>query len=289
VTNQLDDMDEIDSYASLQMPDGTIYVQVCSDTLEALYNMDLGLVIVQGETTISLTISIISELRTLVGIDEHIVFRIYIIITPEYLGDYGNFANVKIFMTANDIEIPYIINDILVETSVGFDDIDLDILSIYRIIALDGEIVIGGYFDIVRHLFTFTTGLGSYTISYVPTLRRIQMQFGQYFIRDITQNRVDYMDTQPVIIQNRTLVPIRFVAEMLDAEVYWYRESRSVRITRGNQNLVFAIGEMAPGMDVPARIINNRTFVPLRFIAEFFGAYVSFDDDTRMINIIIIG
>jgi len=43
---------------------------------------------------------------------------------------------------------------------------------------------------------------------------------------------------------------------------------------------------MAPGMDVPAQIMNNRTMVPLRFVAEFFNATVTWDADGQVIVII---
>ena len=39
-------------------------------------------------------------------------------------------------------------------------------------------------------------------------------------------------------------------------------------------------------MDVPARIVNSRTMVPVRFISEFFGARVSWDGATRSVEII---
>jgi len=50
----------------------------------------------------------------------------------------------------------------------------------------------------------------------------------------------------------------------------------------GNDVLTFAIGEMVQGMDVPAQLINDRTYVPIRFIAEFFGAQVSWDYDGQI-------
>jgi hypothetical protein len=41
-------------------------------------------------------------------------------------------------------------------------------------------------------------------------------------------------------------------------------------------------------MDVPAQLSNSRTMVPLRFISEFFGALVTWDDETRTVEIIFI-
>jgi len=87
--------------------------------------------------------------------------------------------------------------------------------------------------------------------------------------------------------EDRTLIPVRFIAEMLGADVDWYEPTREVTISIDGQSLTFAIGEIAPGMDIPAQIIDDRTFVPLRFVAEHFGATVSFDSTTRGIEIVM--
>jgi len=42
----------------------------------------------------------------------------------------------------------------------------------------------------------------------------------------------------------------------------------------------------APGMDVPAQLLNDRTMVPLRFISEYFNAVVEWDSETRTITIV---
>jgi hypothetical protein len=68
--------------------------------------------------------------------------------------------------------------------------------------------------------------------------------------------------------------------------VGWEHETRTVTLVDGVRSLSFAIGEMAPGMDIPAQIIGDRTMVPIRFVSEFFGATVNFDHDNRVIEII---
>ncbi|MDR0273059.1 MAG: copper amine oxidase N-terminal domain-containing protein, partial [Clostridiales bacterium] len=57
--------------------------------------------------------------------------------------------------------------------------------------------------------------------------------------------------------------------------------------------LVIPIGETtaelsALGMDVPAQIIDGRTMVPARFIAEFFSAVVDWDETSMTVQIISI-
>ena len=95
------------------------------------------------------------------------------------------------------------------------------------------------------------------------------------------------MDTAPVInSDNRTLVPIRFVSEALDATVDWNEEARTVTITRGETVIVMTIGEESYTVNGEARttdtapIINedSRTLVPVRFVSEALGATVDYAD-----------
>ena len=100
---------------------------------------------------------------------------------------------------------------------------------------------------------------------------------------------IGFEDTEPQIIDNSTMVPIRFIAEELGADVSWNDETREVTLTFSTANLTlsltFTIGEKISGMDVPAQIISDRTFVPLRFIGEFFGAEVDWDGKSQMVII----
>ncbi|WP_168198348.1 copper amine oxidase N-terminal domain-containing protein [Crassaminicella thermophila] len=99
-------------------------------------------------------------------------------------------------------------------------------------------------------------------------------------------------DTPPVIKQGRTLIPVRAITEGLGANVTWNGEERKVIVSKGDVEIVFQLedgkvfvnGEET-AIDVPAQIMNNRTIVPLRFIAENLGLKVDYDSDTGMIEI----
>ena len=113
-------------------------------------------------------------------------------------------------------------------------------------------------------------------------------------------NKVTF-DALPFIENGRTLVPIRAIAEAMGAEVRWYDGSRTVEIQTAGWILSFEIGgsEMrgtpiprpSSGgfhsfpLDVPAKIVNDRTFIPLRAVAEAFGCTVDWDSDTRAVMI----
>jgi len=173
---------------------------------------------------------------------------------------------------------------------VNLGSFDLEGINLMRIIAEqeDGTLV-RGHVDPETGIFTFETRtIGSFSVLYAPNLRIIGLEIGCYNIMDLIYDSLLLVmeDMTSVIQDNRTLIPLRFVAYVLDASVYWNPDGRLVTIVRGPQVLTFAIGDMAPGMDVPARLMNNRTMVPLRFIAEFFGATANWCGDTRTVEIL---
>jgi len=107
----------------------------------------------------------------------------------------------------------------------------------------------------------------------------------------INQQKID-SDTPPVIIDGRTLVPLRVISENLGADVYWNNEERTVRVSTSAKVIMLKIddktayiNEQQIQLDVPATIINNRTMVPLRFIGEALGAEVFWNNDTRTVTI----
>jgi len=99
-------------------------------------------------------------------------------------------------------------------------------------------------------------------------------------------------DVPPVIKEGRTLIPVRAVMNGLGAEVVWDAEAKNVTITRDSKVIVInmATGEttvdgQAVEVDVPAQNIEDRAFVPLRFIAQTLGDKVEYDEETGDINV----
>jgi|GEM_PF-3155572 len=149
---------------------------------------------------------------------------------------------------------------------------------------------IGGHLDPATGVFHFNTyNTGLFTIEYAEDLRRIMLSTASPFITDVAQGHIVVMDVLPVVTEGRTLIPLRFVAEMLGAEVLHSRtpgEPMTISIMNDGKTLSFRIGEILTGMDVPAQITEGRTMVPLRFIAEHFGALVNWNSVTREIEIV---
>ena len=107
----------------------------------------------------------------------------------------------------------------------------------------------------------------------------------------------DYLesDTAPVIINGRTLVPMRSIFEKLGAEIKWDDATKTVTGTKNGTEVIIKIGEetaTANGesvrLDVPAIIENGRTLVPLRFVSEALGCQVGWEETEKRIDIISI-
>ena len=112
----------------------------------------------------------------------------------------------------------------------------------------------------------------------------------------VNGNAVDfsaYDNILPYIENDRTLVPIRALAENMGFSVDWAGETRTVTVKGSDTEIVLTIdsdkatvnGETYT-LDVPARITNDRTFIPLRFVSENMGATVDWNDADRSITII---
>jgi len=99
-------------------------------------------------------------------------------------------------------------------------------------------------------------------------------------------------DTPPVILNDRTMVPLRVISENLGAKVFWNGTDRTVTIYQGTLNMIFTIDApimlvngMVVELDSPAVIYENRTMVPLRLIGEMMDMNVRWDGTERAVYI----
>lgn len=97
-------------------------------------------------------------------------------------------------------------------------------------------------------------------------------------------------DVPPVIINGRTMVPIRVISESLGAAVHWEPGTRQAVITSGANRVVITVDRALAGingkevsLDVPAQILGGRTMVPIRFVSEALGATVAWEPDSRSV------
>lgn len=96
----------------------------------------------------------------------------------------------------------------------------------------------------------------------------------------------------PVIINDRTLLPVRAIVEELGGTVGWNGDTREVTLGYSDSEIVLtidstsaALNGTAQTLDTAPTIINDRTMLPIRFIAEGFGLGVEWNGDTQKITI----
>lgn len=97
-------------------------------------------------------------------------------------------------------------------------------------------------------------------------------------------DRLVTTDVAPVVVNSRVLVPIRVVSEGLGAQVSWDNPSQTVTVKKGSVALKMVANKTTytkngvnKTMDVPVKVIKNRTLVPIRVVSEDLGAGVQWD------------
>lgn len=100
--------------------------------------------------------------------------------------------------------------------------------------------------------------------------------------------------TAPMIVDSRTLVPIRAIVEEFGGNVEWDGGEQKVTLVRGgtavemwiNRSYI-TINGTNQMIDVAPRISNGRTYVPLRFVSENLGVPVSWENATRTVTLFV--
>ena len=108
---------------------------------------------------------------------------------------------------------------------------------------------------------------------------------------------IDSQGTKPIIVEERTLVPLRAIIEAFGGSISWDATAKKVTIRLNNNTLELWIGQSIASLNglsmsidpsnpkVVPMIINGRTMLPLRFVAESLGIDVQYDDKTKMITL----
>lgn len=99
-------------------------------------------------------------------------------------------------------------------------------------------------------------------------------------------------DVSSQIVNDRALVSIRAISEAIGAKIEWTQKTKTVTVLKDNKNIKLQIGSKKAyidgkevTLDAAAILKNDTTLVPIRFIAESFGADVSWDHPTRTVII----
>lgn len=136
----------------------------------------------------------------------------------------------------------------------------------------------------------------STTVEEPPTKIIIKLYIGQksYSVNDVKKE----MDTEPIIFEGRTLLPIRYVAEALGATVGWVQAEQKATIVFKETNIELWIGKNSAKVNGEFKLIDpsnpevkpivvppGRTMLPIRFVAETLGCKVDWNPGTKEVMI----
>lgn len=99
-------------------------------------------------------------------------------------------------------------------------------------------------------------------------------------------------DVPPQIINGRAMVPLRAIFETMGADIEWDDTTKTVTAIRGDTVVQLTVGSDVAYvngepviLDVPSLIVDSRTLVPVRFIAEAFGCIVMWGEADQIVGI----
>ena len=99
-------------------------------------------------------------------------------------------------------------------------------------------------------------------------------------------------DQIPVIENGRTLVPLRAIFEKIGADVNWNGDTQTVTAGKDDTEISLTINSTIAvkngeniTLDVPAKVLNGRTLVPVRFVADCFGVNVDWDGTMQRVSL----
>ncbi len=135
----------------------------------------------------------------------------------------------------------------------------------------------------------------------VKTLKEIEIIILRFYINNTTyylNDEMKTMDVAPIILEGRTLLPIRYVAEALGATVEWEAIEQKVTIRFKDTVIELWIGKNLATVNGEYKLIDpanpnvkpivvppGRTMLPIRFIAENLGCKVDWNPDLREVKV----
>ena len=121
-----------------------------------------------------------------------------------------------------------------------------------------------------------------------------------FFVRSFASQEISLVindkkvqcEVPPIIVSDRTLVPVRVLFEYYDAKVSWNESLRQVMVISGTTVMIFNIDSKimylngaVHTLDAAPIIVNDRTLVPVRFISAKLGYVVKWDEKSRTVSV----
>lgn len=148
-------------------------------------------------------------------------------------------------------------------------------------------------------LATLALGITGSVTAYAQTVSMNLFYNGRnhaYTAEEVTINidgeKLVPKDMPAVIIEGRTMLPMRLIAQELGCEVTWNEEARQAYVVNDDYTIVFGMDSKTGyrngtefTMDVPATIVNDRTMLPVRALAKALELEIEWDDPSRTVSI----
>ncbi|MFE4573298.1 copper amine oxidase N-terminal domain-containing protein [Paenibacillus chitinolyticus] len=119
-----------------------------------------------------------------------------------------------------------------------------------------------------------------------------KLEFTLNSIKALMDGSITELPAAPVLVNDTTMLPLRFIGESFGAEVKWENDSRKAILTTSEKVILLHVGEptatingIVTELEQSPVIVNDTTLVPLRFIAESLNRTVTYDHDTKIISI----
>jgi len=128
---------------------------------------------------------------------------------------------------------------------------------------------------------------------YLYTTRKVELFVGSK--EAFVDGKSIAIDEPPFIAEGRTYIPLKLIADTLGSELKWNAETRGITITKNGTTIDMIVGSTKAlvnnkivDMDAPPILRNGRTFIPVRFVSEIFGAQVTWNARIKLIFIEIL-
>jgi multiple sugar transport system substrate-binding protein len=139
-------------------------------------------------------------------------------------------------------------------------------------------------------LVAFTSLLAAVPATKAESMTTIEVYIGKN--TGTVNGKTTTLEQGAVIKNGRTLVPLRFITEAMGATLAWDTATRTANITLADNKIALTIDKTVAkvndydvALDTPAAIINGKTVVPVRFVAESMGATTAWDAAVKKVTV----
>ncbi|WP_165845039.1 extracellular solute-binding protein [Candidatus Cryosericum terrychapinii] len=139
-------------------------------------------------------------------------------------------------------------------------------------------------------LIAFTSVLATVPSAKAETITTIEVYIGKN--TGTVNGKATTLEQGALIKSGRTLVPLRFITEAMGATLVWDAVTRTANITLAGNKIALTIDKTVAKvngydvtLDAPAAIINSKTVVPMRFVAESMGAIIAWNATLKKVTV----